>query len=78
MQEEKKVKNVQKYSFEVIHYEDGSSVINRTNDGFSVIEMIGISEIIKEKCMGVFKTAIKKPDEQNLKSTNSPLIHKPE
>ncbi len=74
----RKVKSVQKYIFEIIHYDDGHSVMNRTNDGFSVIEMIGISEIIKENLMGIFKNAVKETDETNIKSSKSPLINQPQ
>lgn len=75
MSKESKVKLIQRYTFEIIHYEDGHSVINRKNENFSVIEMIGISEIIKENVIGVFKGAIKPADEVNIQSTNSPIIH---
>lgn len=78
MSKERKVKSVQKYTFEIIHYEDGYSVMNRTNEGFSVIEMIGISEIIKHNLMGVLKGAVKDTNEKNIKSSGSPVIHKPE
>ena len=77
MSKERKVKSVQKYTFEIIHYEDGHSVMNRTNEGFSVIEMIGISEIIKDNLMGILKGAVKDTNEKNIKSSGSPVIHKP-
>ena len=75
--EVRKVKSVQKYTFEIIHYEDGFSVMNRTNDGFSVIEMLGISSIINNNLMQVFESAFKPTDEVNRNSNNSPLIHQP-
>jgi hypothetical protein len=78
MSKERKVKSVQRYTFEIIHYEDNHSVMNRTNEGFSVIEMIGISEIIKDNLMCILKGAVKDTDEQIIKSSDSPIIHKPE
>lgn len=77
MSKERKVKSVQKYTFEIIHYEDGYSVMNRSNEGFSVIEMLGISEIIKENLMSILKGAVKDTDDQNITSCDSPIIHKP-
>lgn len=75
--EVRKVKSVQKYTFEIIHYEDGHSVMNRTNDGFSVMEMLGIASIINNNLMEVFESAIKPTSEVNRNSTNSPLVHQP-
>lgn len=72
----KKVKSSQKFFFEVIHYEDGSSEMIRDNNGFSVIEMIGITTIIQNDLMTVFKGAFKLPKKVTRTSTNSPLIHK--
>lgn len=74
--QERKVKSVQRYTFEITHYEDGYSSMNRHNDGFSVIEMLGIANIITQNLMYVFEGAIKKTNEENINSTNSPLIHK--
>lgn len=76
--EVRKIKSVQKYIFEIIHYDDGYSVLNRTNEGFSVIEMLGVASIINNNLMEVFKSAITPTDEVNINSTNSPLIHKPD
>jgi hypothetical protein len=75
--EERKVKSIQKYTFEIIHYEDGYSTMNRNNDGFSVIELLGVVSIVQNNLMGLFERAVKPNDEVNINSTNSPLIHKP-
>ena len=74
---ERKVKSIQKYTFEVIHYEDGHSTMNRSNDGFSVMEMLGVVSIVQNNLMNVFEQALKPNDEVNVNSTNSPLIHIP-
>lgn len=73
----KKVISTQKYTFEIVHYDDGTSVMNRANKGFSVIELLGAASIISNNLMGIFKDAIKKPDKVNIKSKNSPISHKP-
>lgn len=77
MSKERKVKSVQKYTFEIVHYEDGYSVINRTNEGFPVVEMLGICEIVKHNMMEILKSVIREPDEENIQSSNSPTIHEP-
>jgi len=51
--------SVQKYTFEIIHHQDGNYVTNIINEGFSAIEIIGISQIIKESVMSQFHGAIK-------------------
>lgn len=38
----KKVVKKQVWTIELINYSDGSSVMNRTNDGFTPLEMLGI------------------------------------
>ncbi len=74
---ERKVKSIQKYTFEVIHYEDGYSTMSRNNDGFSVVELLGVVSIVQNNLLGLFESAIKPADETKVKSTNSPLIHIP-
>lgn len=76
MEKERKVKRTQKYTFEIIHYEDGYSVMNRTNQGFSVIEMLGICEIIKSNMLEILKAVVEDADEKNIQSSDSPVIHK--
>ncbi len=76
--EERKVKSVQRYTFEIAHYEDGYSVMTRLNEGFSAIEMLGITELIKENVIALLKDVMKDTDEVNVKSTDSPIIHIPE
>lgn len=47
------------YSVEIVEYSDGSCAMNRTNDGFNTIELIGILELtqsdIRKQMMGVIK-----------------------
>jgi len=73
----KKIKSRQTYKFEVIHYTDGTSKMTRQNTGFSLVEMFGILSIIKANLTTIFDSAFKKPDNTEVKSSNSLLIHKP-
>lgn len=73
---ERKIKSVQKYTFEIVHYEDGYSVMNRTNEGFSVLELLGVSSMLTNQIIKVTEDAVKPTDEININSTNSPFIHK--
>lgn len=75
--QEKKIESVQRYTFEIIHYDDGTSTMNRENDGFSVLEMFGITQMLNNDLIGCFKDNFKPVDEINRTSKNSPFIHKP-
>lgn len=77
-QKARKVKSVQKYTFEIIHYEDDYSIMKRTNKGFSVVELLGIISIVQSDLMELMKQAVRLTDEINLFSTDSPIIHKKE
>ena len=73
---EKETTRIQKYTIQISHYADGTSQMHRENNGFSVIELMGILEIVKENLLEVFKDAITEVNEVSIKSNNSPLIHK--
>jgi hypothetical protein len=76
--EKKTIQSRQKYTIEVIHYTDGSSHLNRFNNGFSVIEMIGLLSVALKNLHDVYEGAfMPKVDTINRKSKNSPIIHKP-
>ena len=72
-----KIISKQTYKFELIHYADGTSTMNRENNGFSVFEMLGICEIIRANMLTILSEAQKLPDKINVKSKNSPFIHDP-
>lgn len=76
MKNKREIQSIQRYTFEIIHYSDGHSVMNRLNEGFSVVEMLGITEMIKQNLMEVLKGALTEVDETNVNAVNSPLIHK--
>jgi hypothetical protein len=80
MSEEKKIKSKQTYTIETIHYEDGTALMKRVNDGYSVIEMIGLTTIIQNDLLDLYKKSFSKrlTKEVVRSSTNSPIIHKPE
>lgn len=78
---EKETTRIQKYTIQISHYADGTSQMHRENNGFSVIELMGILEIVKGNLLEVsaenlFKDAITEVNEVSIKSNNSPLIHK--
>ena len=75
--EPRKVKSTQRYTFEVIRYEDGGAVMSRHNDGFSVMELLGMTSVINNHIHDVFKDALGPVDKVNISSVNSPLIHEP-
>lgn len=60
-------KNLQSYYVEIITKEDGRRVMNRTNSGFNVFELIGILSIIQNDLYHCFDEAVKEPDEINRK-----------
>jgi hypothetical protein len=77
MAKNRKVKSIQRYTFEIVHYEDGKSTMTRRNENFSVLELMGIASMIQGNLMKTFETVITPCEEKNLTSVNSPLIHTP-
>lgn len=74
--ENKKIIQHRKYMVEVIDYDDGEIVINRTNDGFAIIELLGLLSMIQNDLFILLKGVIKVPEENiHRTSTNSPVIH---
>jgi hypothetical protein len=55
------------YTLEVIEYADGSSTMNRTNDGFTGVELMGRLEIIQFEILEQLKGLIKPPTKVNRK-----------
>lgn len=66
----------QTYLFEVIHYDDGTSTLNRNNKGFSVLELMGIDSLVQSDMHHIFKENVKVKEVMR-HSADSPLIHKP-
>ena len=58
-QEEKKVLITKIYTVTVQHFDDGTQNMNRRNDGFSPLELIGVADFIalevREQIMGRLK-----------------------
>ena len=56
---EKKVVFVKTYTITVTHFEDGTQSMERVNDGFNPLELLGISDFIgqeiKEQIQGKIK-----------------------
>lgn len=59
MEEEKKVLVTKTYTVTVQHFDDGTQNMNRRNDGFNAIELIGLADFIalevREQIMGRLK-----------------------
>lgn len=71
---QKKQISKQSYSIEIIHYDDGSSVMNRCNDGFSIIEIIGLTALVSSDMQSLIKENFKTPDEINRVSKRAKFI----
>lgn len=48
---EKREINVKEYKFEVIEYSDGSNTFRRTNLGFNIYELIGLTQITRSELL---------------------------
>ena len=76
MNMEKKIISHKKYTIEVISYEDGTTTMNRTNDGFSIVELLGITTMVQQHMLKVMEEHKNpNPDKINIQSKNSPLCH---
>jgi hypothetical protein len=61
--ESNKVVRVRKYIFVEEIHQNGKRCIRRTNDGFSIVELLGLLELTRSEIMETFKTGYPKPDE---------------
>lgn len=43
---EKKVKSERTYTIKVINYEDGTNTLIRNNEGFNILELMGIGNLL--------------------------------
>ena len=73
---EKKEVSKKIYTFEIVHYDDGSSVMNRFNDGFSVMEILGITSLVNGDMRQLIKDNFIVPKKVNRVSKNSKFIDK--
>jgi hypothetical protein len=63
--QDKQIFSKKKWTIEVITYSDKTSTMNRTNDGFTIVELLGLCELCKheiiEQMMGRIKpTTVKR------------------
>lgn len=74
MKNKKKIIARQKYTFEILHYDNNTLQIRRNNKGFTVMEIIAIGSLIQ-------KNNIEKIFNPYLKNTKKdpliPIIRKP-
>lgn len=75
---QKKISSKRTYKIEVIHYADGTGKWNRSNTGFSVMELMGILSLVQSDLQKLYTEAVKPklPTNISRKATNAPLIHK--
>ena len=71
---ERKIIRTARHEIVVNIYDDKSTDMERTNDGFSVIELLGVIELARDHLLKCFNTSF---NEENikLKASNAPLIH---
>ena len=72
----KKIKKHQRYYIDIIHYEEGGSTMNRFNDGFSMVELMGMLSFLSNAIAKVFTDSftLKMPDDINVSSVESPVF----
>lgn len=62
--ETKKVLIKKKYTITVTHYDDGTQCMNRLNDGFNPLELMGVADFIsleiREQIIGKIKPDVVK------------------
>lgn len=76
-----KVTHRKKYYIEALWFEDGTYTIKRTNNGFSVMELLGLLSAIKQDLTELFYDAFgahsRQPDNVEKSSKDSYMIQKP-
>jgi ArsR family metal-binding transcriptional regulator len=63
----KEVLNKKVYTIEIIEYVDGSATMNRINDGFKAVELMGQLEVVQFEILEQMKGLIKPPTKVNRK-----------
>ncbi len=63
----KEISKKKVYTIEIIEYVDGSATMNRINDGFTAVELMGQLEIIQFEILEQMKGLIKTPTKVNRK-----------
>lgn len=74
--ENKTVVKRKTYRIEVEYYEDGSSMMTRENQGFSVLEMLGITAMLQQHLHQIMRDFAPNVDNLAIRSFDSPIIHK--
>jgi hypothetical protein len=74
--EPKKVVKRKTYRIEVEYYEDGSSMMTRENQGFSVLEMLGITAMLQQHLHQIMRDFAPNVDNLAIRSFDSPITHK--
>jgi hypothetical protein len=72
----KKLVKRKTYCIEVEYFEDGSSMMTRENQGFSVLEMLGITAMLQQQLNGIMQAYAPNVDDVLITSTGSPITHK--
>jgi hypothetical protein len=57
----KEVSKKKVYNIEFIEYTDGSATMNRVNDGFTAVELLGHLEMIQMQIVKQMQGTMKKP-----------------
>lgn len=72
----KNLKHQRKYTIVVNTYDDNSIQIIRQNKGYSVIELLGMIEVVRANLLNLISDNLNEMPTTR-KSTNSPIIHIP-
>ena len=75
MTDEKEIRFKKTWTVEVTEYKDGTMNMSRSNDGFSVMELLGVTTMVQNHLLGLMESIKDKPDSVNVSSTNSPVFH---
>jgi hypothetical protein len=77
-----KVTHRKKYTIEALWFEDGTYTIKRSNNGFSVMELLGIVSTVKQDLTDLFYDTFgahsRQPDNVERNASRSYMIQKPE
>lgn len=72
----KRIIHQRKYTITVNTYDDGTVQILRQNKGFSIIELLGMIEVVRGDLLKLISNNTNDMPTTR-KSTDSPIIHKP-
>lgn len=68
---ERKIKSKSTYTISLVQYEDGFSSLDRTNDGFDALQLLGLIHLAQSEIINQITGKMPQPDVVNCRVVNN-------